>query len=214
MNMMTGMMPQSLIGNQVPLPAVMGTTAIPPVPMVSQMGMPMAPPMNPTGSIMPPMLPTNSMMMSGMPLGMGTAPPVPQPNTALNLSAALGLGLLGSSQRGSFPQEPPMMMHDSHIPFDKGFHQGSNQFDNFGSGGSGLRGSQFRSSPMGDQNMHASMANFAEQLIHGSQPFGQPPPQYPPPPQQQQPIIINQPPQQPPVVIIQQPPTAPAPVVN
>lgn len=104
------MMPQSIIGGNTMLPSVMGTTALPPVPMVSQMGMPMGPPMTHSSNIMNSLLPTAGMNMTGMAMGMGTAPMMPQNNSQLNLAPALGMALLDGAQMG-FPQDSPMMMH-------------------------------------------------------------------------------------------------------
>lgn len=92
---MGGAMPQSLIGNNTMLPGVMGTTVMPPIPMVSQMGMTGMPQMiNQSNNIMPGMLPQNT-MMGGPSLGMGTAPPIQQNNNVMDsMSAAMGLALM------------------------------------------------------------------------------------------------------------------------
>ena len=93
---MGGMMPQSLIGNQTMLPGVMGTTVMPPIPMVSQMGMPSGPAfINHSNNFMPGMLPPNTMAMTGASMGMGPGPALPINNSqAINMTAAMGLALL------------------------------------------------------------------------------------------------------------------------
>jgi hypothetical protein len=95
MGSMGGIMPQSLIGNQTMLPAVMGTTVMPPVPMVSPMGMTAGPSFINNSNIMPGMLPPNTMTMGGASMGMGPGPALPMNNNqAIDMSAAMGLALM------------------------------------------------------------------------------------------------------------------------
>lgn len=105
---MNGMMamPQSIVGQTTALPGMAGSMMLPNVPMVSQMGMPVGPPMNHSSNIMPPILPTNS-IMAGSQLGMGPGPQLAPNNMQMQMSQAIGIGLLDSPQRGSLFQGPP-----------------------------------------------------------------------------------------------------------
>ena len=102
--------PQSLVGMTTALPGALGSMLLPNVPMVSPMGMTGMPSMmNHSSNIMPPLLPTHS-IMAGSNLGMGPGAQLPPNNLPLQMSQAIGLGLLEGPQRGSLPQDLPFIM--------------------------------------------------------------------------------------------------------